>query len=62
MVTALVQNGQTRSLNPTVRCILDVKELVPLYAGWQMEDCLESHIMAAWHRPEIVSGSRGAKK
>jgi hypothetical protein len=55
MVVALAQHPQTQSSNRTaVRSILDVHELVLFCPGWQMLDCFESHLIAAWHRPEIM--------
>jgi hypothetical protein len=55
MVMALAQYRQTQSLNKTgVRSIPDVHELVLFCPGWQMLDCFESHLIAAWHRPEIM--------
>jgi len=55
MVVALVQHPQIQSLNrTTVRSILDVHELVLFCPGWQTLDCFESHLIAAWHRPEIM--------
>jgi len=55
MVVALAQHLQTQSLNRTAVCsILDVHELVLLCFGWQTLDCFESHLIAAWHRPEIT--------
>jgi hypothetical protein len=55
MVVALAQHPQTQSLNRTgVRSILDVYELVLSCLGWQTLDCFESHLIAAWHRPEIM--------
>jgi hypothetical protein len=62
MVTALMQNGQTQSLNPTVRWILDVNKPVLFCPGLQTLDCFESHPIAALHRRGIMSGSGGAKK
>jgi hypothetical protein len=55
MVVALAQHSQTRSLNRTgVRSILGIHELVLVCLGWQTLDCFESHLIAAWHRPEIM--------
>jgi len=55
MVVALAQHPQTQSLNRTaVRYILDGHELVLFCPGWQTLDCFESHLIAAWHRPEIM--------
>jgi hypothetical protein len=55
MVVALAEHLQTQSLNRTAVClILDVHELVLLCPGWQTLDCCESHLIAAWHRPEIT--------
>jgi len=55
MVVALAQHPQTQSLNrTTVRSILDGHELVLFCTGWQTLDCFESHLIAAWHRPETM--------
>ena len=55
MVVVLAQHLQTQSLNRTaVRSSLDVHELVLFCTGWQTLDCCESHLIAAWHRPEIT--------
>jgi hypothetical protein len=55
MVVALAQHPQTQSLNrTTVRSILDVHELVLFCPGWQTLDYFESHLIAEWHRPEIM--------
>jgi len=55
MVVALAQHLQIQSLDKTaVRSILDVYELVLFCLGWQMLECFESRLIAAWHRPEIV--------
>jgi hypothetical protein len=55
MVVAIAQHPQTQSLNrTTVHSILDGHELVLFCPGWQMLDCFESHLIAAWHRPEIM--------
>jgi len=55
MVVALAQYPQTQPLNRTaVRSILDIHELVVFYPGWQTLDCFESHLIAAWHSPEIM--------
>ena len=63
MVVALAQHLQTQSLDGTaVRFILDIHELVVFCPGWQMLDCFESHLIAAWHRPEIMGEKGGAKK
>jgi hypothetical protein len=55
MVVALAQHPQTQSLNRTgVRSSLDVHELVLFCPGWHTLDCFESHLIAAWHRLEIM--------
>jgi hypothetical protein len=55
MVVALAQHTQTQSLNRTaVRSILDVNELVFFCPVWHTLDCFESHLIAAWHRSEIM--------
>jgi hypothetical protein len=55
MVVALAQHPQNQSLNRTaVRSSLDVHELVLFCTGCQTLDCFESHLIAAWHRPEIM--------
>ena len=55
MVVVLAQHTQTQSLNGTaVRSILDVHELVFFCIGWHTLDWFESHLIAVWHRPEIM--------
>ena len=55
MVVALAQHPQTQSLNMTaVRSILNGRELVVFCPGWQTLNCFGSHLIAAWHRPEIM--------
>ena len=55
MVVALDQHPQAQSLSRTgVRSILDIGGLVLFSSKWQTLDCFESHLIAAWRRPEIM--------
>jgi len=55
MVVALDQHAQIQSLSRTgVRSILDIGGLVLFSSKWQTLDCFESHLIAVWHRPEIM--------
>jgi len=55
MVVALAQHPQMQSLKRTaVRSILDVHGLMIFCIGWHTLDWFESHLIAAWHRPESM--------